>query len=39
MIKIVRDILKIIEDNRLWDEGVELIGSWCFLLYQKHFGV
>ena len=39
MIDIVLKILKIFDENNLWDEGVELIGSWCFLLYQKHYGV
>lgn len=39
MIKIVKDILKVFDDNELWNEGVELIGSWCFDLYQKHFNV
>lgn len=38
MIEPVKDILKIFSENDLWEEGVELIGSWCFLLYQKHFG-
>lgn len=39
MIKIVREILKIFDENNLWGEGIELIGSWCFMLYQRHFGV
>lgn len=39
MIDIVEKILKVFNDNHLWDEGVELIGSWCFILYQKHFEV
>lgn len=39
MIDIVKKILKIFDENKLWDEGVELIGSWCFNLYQKHFNV
>ncbi|MBU3958864.1 MAG: nucleotidyltransferase domain-containing protein [Candidatus Omnitrophica bacterium] len=39
MIKIVERILKVFADNNLFEEGVELIGSWCFLLYQKHLGV
>jgi hypothetical protein len=39
MIDLIHKILRIFEENGLWDEGVELIGSWCFLLYQKHFGV
>jgi len=39
MVDIIRKILKIFADNNLFDEGVELIGSWCFRLYQKHLGV
>ena len=39
MIKIVTDILRIFDENGLWKEGIELIGSWCFQLYQKHYGV
>ncbi|MBL7130846.1 MAG: hypothetical protein ISS45_05550 [Candidatus Omnitrophica bacterium] len=38
MINIVQEILKVFSDNNLFDEGVELIGSWCFQLYQKHLG-
>jgi len=39
MIDIVQKILKVFDENGLWGHGVELIGSWCFILYQKHFGV
>lgn len=39
MIEIVKKILKVFEENHLWEKGIELIGSWCFILYQKHFGV
>lgn len=38
MIKPVKRILKVFDDNNLFDEGVELIGSWCFQLYQRHLG-
>lgn len=38
MIEITRKILKVFADNGLFNEGVELIGSWCFQLYQKHLG-
>ena len=27
------------EDAGLWKDGIELIGSWSFLLYQRHLGV
>lgn len=36
MIKTVERILKVFADNNLFNEGVELVGSWCFQLYQKH---
>jgi len=39
MIGIIKKILKVFADNDLWDSGVELIGSWCFQLYQRHYGV
>lgn len=39
MIGIVKKILKVFDENHLWEKGIELIGSWCFILYQKHFGV
>ena len=38
MLKQIASILKVFADNNLFDEGVELIGSWCFQLYQKHLG-
>jgi hypothetical protein len=39
MLTIIIKILKVFADNGLWDVGVELIGSWCFALYQEHLGV
>ena len=39
MLDLVRRILKVFEQNNLFNEGVELIGSWSFLLYQKYLGV
>ncbi len=38
MVDLIERILKVFADNHLFDEGVELIGSWCFQLYQKHLG-
>jgi hypothetical protein len=38
MIQLIDQILKVFADHGLFDEGVELIGSWCFHLYQKHLG-
>ena len=38
MDKIILKILKVFADNNLFNEGIELIGSWSFQLYQKHLG-
>jgi len=38
VVKVITDILKVFANNNLFEEGVELIGSWCFQLYQKHLG-
>ncbi|MFC1594117.1 GSU2403 family nucleotidyltransferase fold protein [Candidatus Omnitrophota bacterium] len=38
MMTAIQDILKVFADNDLFKEGVELIGSWCFKLYQQHLG-
>lgn len=32
-------IIKVFADLGLWANGLELIGSWSFLLYQRHLGV
>ena len=39
MIALVHHILRVFARHQLWDDGVELIGSWCFHLYQRHLGV
>ena len=39
MVKRIRAILQVFERHGLWEHGVELIGSWCFYLYQCHLGV
>jgi hypothetical protein len=39
MVDLISKILAVFADNNLFEEGVELIGSWCFKLYQKHLGV
>ena len=39
MVDLIGKILGVFADNNLFEEGVELIGSWCFKLYQKHLGV
>ncbi|MBF0570496.1 MAG: hypothetical protein HQL12_01360 [Candidatus Omnitrophica bacterium] len=38
MLKIIEEILKIFAKNGLFEEGIELIGSWSFLIYQKYLG-
>ena len=38
MIDLVRRILAVFERHGLWDEGIELIGSWCFYFYQRRLG-
>ncbi|MCR4297056.1 MAG: nucleotidyltransferase domain-containing protein [Elusimicrobia bacterium] len=32
-------LLTVFDELGLWKDGVELIGSWSFLLYQRHLGV
>ncbi|MHB8094849.1 MAG: GSU2403 family nucleotidyltransferase fold protein, partial [Candidatus Aminicenantales bacterium] len=32
----LRSILRTLTKEGLWESGLEIIGSWCFLLYQKH---
>lgn len=32
-------VLETFDKLGLWDDGVELIGSWSFLIYQRHMGV
>jgi hypothetical protein len=39
MVSLIERILKVFAENGLFNEGIELIGSWCFHLYQKHLGV
>lgn len=38
MIEIIHKILEVFANNNLFNEHVELIGSWCFYFYQKHLG-
>lgn len=32
----LRDILRKMTEEKMWEAGLEIIGNWCFLLYQKH---
>jgi|ADurb_Oil_02_Slu_FD_contig_21_1707471_length_1169_multi_4_in_0_out_0_1 hypothetical protein len=38
MIRTISRILKLFADDGLFDEGVALIGSWCFWCYQRKLG-
>lgn len=38
MINTINKILKVFAEAGLFNEGVELIGSWCFKFYQAHLG-
>ena len=35
----VKSVLKIFSDNDLWEHGIELVGSWCFNVYQNYLNV
>jgi hypothetical protein len=37
--KYLADILRVFHKHNLFQEGVELIGSWCFKFYQEYLGV
>lgn len=39
MEELFESVLKVFADLGLWADGIELIGSWSFLLYQRHLGV
>lgn len=39
MDEIFLGLLRLFEELGLWKDGVALIGSWSFLLYQRHLGV
>lgn len=32
----IRQILSKFTEIGLWESGIEIIGSWCFLIYQKY---
>jgi hypothetical protein len=29
-------VLRKLTEKKLWEAGLEIIGSWCFLFYQRH---
>ncbi len=30
------EIIKKFSEENMWEEGIEIVGSWCFLIYQKY---
>ena len=36
LIQPVKDLLKKFTEHGLWDEGLEIVGTWCFILYQRY---
>jgi len=39
MERLFKNILNVFDQHGLFEEGVELIGSWCFYVYQQKLGV
>lgn len=35
----VQELFQTMADAGLWDEGMTLVGSWCFKVYQNYCGV
>ncbi len=35
----IKELFQLMESEGLWDEGLQLIGSWCFKFYQNYIGV
>lgn len=35
-IKPIQRILSKLTEAGLWESGIEIVGSWCFLIYQKY---
>jgi hypothetical protein len=35
----IKDLFQLMESEGLWDEGLQLIGSWCFTFFQNYLGV
>ncbi len=35
LIKPLEEFLKILTKENLWDEGIEIIGAWCFYIYER----
>ena len=39
LISPIKEILYTLTKEGLWDSGITIIGSWCFLLYQKYLPI
>ena len=35
----LNQILSKMTEYNLWDSGIEIVGSWCFLIYQKYLPI
>lgn len=35
----IKSLLQLLNEHGLWEEGLEIVGSWCFKIYQGYFGV
>jgi hypothetical protein len=35
----LKELFQVMDDAGLWDEGLQLVGSWCFKFYQNYLGV
>ena len=36
---VIKDLFKALEEEGLWELGFEIVGSWCFIIYQNYCGV
>jgi hypothetical protein len=35
----IRELFQLMDKEGLWDEGLQLVGSWCFKFYQNYLDV
>ncbi|MCF8031076.1 MAG: nucleotidyltransferase domain-containing protein [Desulfohalobiaceae bacterium] len=35
----IKELFQLMDHEGLWDEGLQLVGSWCFKVYQNYLGV
>ncbi len=36
---VLKELIAAFDEEGLWEAGLELVGSWCFKVYQNYFGV